>query len=129
MNRKYIVRLEPQEREDLHKLVSKGKGAARKLTHARILLKSDVSEGGPGWTEQRIAEAFGATTRTVEHVRQRCVDQGLEVALEGKRRGETPCIASRSKDHELAGRRRCCRWVSTCGLLVVRACSGAALEA
>ncbi len=86
MNKKYIVRLEPQEREGLHKLVSKGQGAARKLAHARILLHADVSEAGPGWTDERIAEALGVTTRTVEHVRQRCVEQGLEPALERKKR-------------------------------------------
>ena len=46
MTKKYIVRLEPQEREDLLKLLSRGKGAARKLAHARMLLQADVSEGG-----------------------------------------------------------------------------------
>ncbi len=71
MNKKYIVQPEPQEREDLGKLTSRGKGSARKLTHARILLQADVSEDGPGWTDERV------TTRTVEHVRQRCVEQGL----------------------------------------------------
>ena len=103
MNKKYIVRLEPQEREDLQKLVSKGKGAARKLTYARILLQADVSEGGPGWTDGRIAEALGGTTRTVEHVRQRCVEQGLEAALERKKRehGPTPRILDGAKEAKL----------------------------
>ncbi len=92
MTKKYIVRLEPQEREGLHKLVSKGKGAARKLTHARILLKADVSEGSPGWTDERIAEALAVTRQTVEHVRQRCVEQGLESALERKKREHGPTL-------------------------------------
>ena len=92
MTKKYMVRLEPREREDLHKLVSKGKGAARKLTHARILLKADVSEGNPGWTDERIAEALGVTRQTVEHVRQRCVEQGLEAALERKKREHGPTL-------------------------------------
>jgi transposase len=92
MTKKYIVRLEPREREDLHKLVSKGKGAARKLTHARILLKADDSEGRPGWTDERIAEALGVTRQTVEHVRQRCVEQGLEAALERKKREHGPTL-------------------------------------
>ena len=69
MTKKYIVRLEPQEREGLHMLVSRGKGAARKLAHARILLQADVSEGGPGWTDEWIAEALGVTRQTVEHAR------------------------------------------------------------
>ena len=86
MNKKYIVRLEPPEREGLKKLVSKGKAAARKLTHARILLESDISEGGPGWTDEQISTALGVTTRTVEHVRQRCVEKGLDAALERKER-------------------------------------------
>lgn len=103
MPKKFIVRLEPQEREDLHKLVSRGKGAARKLTHARILLQADVSEGGPGWTDGRIAEALGVTTRTVEHVRQRCVEHGLDVALERKKReyGPRPCILDGAKEAKL----------------------------
>ena len=90
MNKKYIVRLEPQEREELKKLVSKGKAAARKLTHARILLGSDVSEAGPGWTDEQISTALGVTTRTVEHVRQQCVEEGLNAALERKKRETGP---------------------------------------
>ena len=86
MNKKYIVRLEPPEREGLKKLVSKGKAAARKLTHARILLESDISEAGPGWTDEQISTALGVTTRTIEHVRQRCVEEGLDAALERKKR-------------------------------------------
>ena len=103
MTKKYIVRLEPREREDLRKLVSKGKGAARKLTHARILLQADVSESGPGWTDGQIAEALAVTTRTVEHVRQRCVEEGLEAALERKKRehGPTPRILDGAKEAKL----------------------------
>lgn len=103
MAKKYVVRLGPQEREDLHKLVSKGQGAARKLTHARILLKADVSDGSPGWTDERIAEALGVTRQTVEHVRQRCVEQGLEAALERKKRehGPTPPLWDGAKEAKL----------------------------
>jgi transposase len=90
MNKKYIVRLDPQERERLQKLVSTGKAAARKLTHARILVQVDSLEAGPGWTDDHIALALGVTTRTVEHVRQRCVEQGLDAALERKKREPTP---------------------------------------
>jgi hypothetical protein len=91
MNKKSVVRLEPQEREGLQKLVSKGKAAARKLTHARILLASDVSEeAGPGWMDERISTALGVTTRTVEHVRQPCVEEGLDAALGRKKRETGP---------------------------------------
>jgi len=103
MTKKYIVRLDPQEREDLHKLVSKGKSAARKPAHARILLQAGMSEDGPGWTDGQIAEALAVTTRTVEHVRQRCVEQGLESALERKQReyGPTPPILDGAKEAKL----------------------------
>jgi transposase len=108
MNKKYVVRLEPQEREDLQNVVSKGKGAARKLTHARILLHADVSERGAGWADERIAEALGVTTRTVEHVRQRCVEKGLEAALERKQREQpvTPPILDGAKEAKLVA--ACC---------------------
>jgi len=100
VNKKYVVRLEPQEREQLQKLVSTGKGAARKLTHARILLQADVSQQGPGWTDKQIAQGLGVTTRTIEHVRQRCVEQGLEAALERKPREHpaTPRILDGRKE-------------------------------
>lgn len=104
MNKKYIVRLEPPERERLQKLVSTGKGAARKLAHARILLQADVSESGPGWKDEQIASALGVTTRTIEHVRQRCVEQGLEAALERKKREHpsSPRILDGRKEAQLA---------------------------
>jgi transposase len=90
VNKKYVVRLDVSERVELHKLISSGKGAARKLAHARILLQADVSAEGPGWNDQRIAEALGVSTRTVEQVRQRCVEEGLEAALNRKKRERPP---------------------------------------
>ncbi|MBI5763142.1 MAG: helix-turn-helix domain-containing protein, partial [Planctomycetes bacterium] len=84
-NKRYVVRLEPAERDQLHRLVSVGKGAASKLTHARMLLQADQSEAGPGWTDARIAEGLGVTTRTLEHVRRRFVEEGLESALVRKK--------------------------------------------
>lgn len=103
MNKKYIVRLEPSEREQLQKLVSTGQGAARKLAHARILLQADVSEAGPSWKDEQIASALGVTTRTIEHVRQRCVEQGLEAALERKKQecASTPRILDGQKEAKL----------------------------
>ena len=70
-----------EERRLLRTLVSSGKGAARKLIHARILLKTDRSEGGPGWGDAEIAEGLEVGTATVERVRQRFVEEGLESAL------------------------------------------------
>lgn len=62
-------------------MISRGKCDARKLTHARILLQADESDLGPRQTDQQIAEALNTTTRTVERVRERFVEQSLESAL------------------------------------------------
>lgn len=80
--KKYIVRLSGEEREQLEALVKKGKGMAYKRLHAQILLTADVGEEGPGWKDQPISQALGVSTRTVERVRERLVEQGLEAALE-----------------------------------------------
>ena len=48
MNKRFVVSLSGAEREQLEAIVSKGKAAARKLTRARILLKADGSDPGPG---------------------------------------------------------------------------------
>lgn len=83
--KKYVVRLTGQEREQLRTLLDRGTCAAYKRKHAGILLKADVGEAGAGWTDQKIAEAFDVTTRTVENVRQRLVEDGLEAALNRKK--------------------------------------------
>ena len=82
-NKKYIIRLSEEERQGLIKLVSSGKAAARKITRARVLLKADAGEGGPGWTDQRIAEALEGGVRMIENVRRRCVEEGPEAAAGG----------------------------------------------
>jgi|SRR5689334_216815 len=79
--KRYKVTLEPDERRDLEKLISRGKGAARRLAHARILLHADRGEGGPGKIDEEIAEAVGVSVATIERVRQRFVEEGLEAAL------------------------------------------------
>lgn len=89
-NKRYVVRLEPGERALLERLVSVGKGAAAKLMHARVLLQADESAAGCGWTDARIAEGLAVTTRTVENLRQRFVEQGLEAALVRKKACRPP---------------------------------------
>ena len=79
--KKYIVRLSKEERDSLKTLVSSGKGPARMFTRARILLKADVSEGGPAWPDEKIAEALDVTIQTVERVRKQLVEEGLEAVL------------------------------------------------
>lgn len=83
MNKKYVVRLTEGERQELGVMVRKGRAAAYKIRHANILLKADAD--GPGWTDERIAEAFGCHPHTVENVRRRFVLEGLEAAIVRRR--------------------------------------------
>ncbi len=84
MNKKYIVRLTDQERNELAIVIKKLKGTSQKVRRAQILLKADAE--GPNWTDHRIAEAFGCRTQTVENVRQRLVERGFREALDGVQR-------------------------------------------
>jgi transposase len=79
--KRYVVTLTPEERQSLTDLIAAGKAAAKKLAHARILLKADAAEGGPAWADGPIAQAIEVSIATVERVRQRFVEQGLEAAL------------------------------------------------
>jgi hypothetical protein len=79
---KYRVTLDADERAMLERLVTVGKGAARRLTHARILLLADTA--GPQRSDALIVEALGTSIRTVERVRRRLVTQGLPAALDHK---------------------------------------------
>jgi transposase len=79
--KRYRVTLEPDERGELEKLISRGKGAARRLAHARTLLHADQGEGRLGKTDAEIAEAVRVSVATIERVRQRFVEEGLEAAL------------------------------------------------
>lgn len=81
MAKKYIVELSSEEREELKELINKGKAAAYKRKHAEILLKADISSEGDAWNDTQISQAFEVSISTIERVRQRLVEQGLEVAL------------------------------------------------
>jgi transposase len=85
MKKKYIVTLTEEERRMLQEMLSRGKAAARKLTHARILLKADAAAGGPGWNDESIAEAMEVGRATVERVRKEFVEEGLDAALERRK--------------------------------------------
>ena len=78
------VTLTVEEREQLQDLIAQGQAAAKKLAHARILLKADAADGGPAWPDHRIADALEVSTDTVERVRQRFVEMGLDAALDPK---------------------------------------------
>jgi hypothetical protein len=82
MNKKYIVRLSDEERQQLIDLTRKGKAAAYKIKHAHILLQVDAD--GPNEADHTVAQAFHCHGNTVRHVRQRFVEQGLEAALARK---------------------------------------------
>lgn len=82
--KKYRVTLTAEERDQLTRLLSAGRASALVLTRARILLKADQADGGPAWEDARIAEALDVGQRTVERVRQRCVERGLDAALQRK---------------------------------------------
>ena len=84
MPTKYAVQLSGAERAGLRTLVGQGVAPARTLTHARILLKADRGDAGPGWTDAAIAGAIEVGLSTVARVRQRYVEDGLEVALARK---------------------------------------------
>lgn len=99
--KKYIVKLTEDERHHLQSLITKGKAAARTLTHARILLKADVADSGPGWKDEAIVEALDISVRTVERLRERFVEEGLEAALSRKPLSRTP---SRKLDGETEAR-------------------------
>jgi transposase len=81
MAKRYRVTLTQPERQELQQLISRGKADARKLAHARILLQADEAEGGPRRTDEQVASALDASTRTVERVRERFVEWGLDAAL------------------------------------------------
>ena len=84
MAKKYIVTLTDEERESLTQMLRRGKGAARKLTRARILLKVDASAGCPAWKDEQIVEALDVGIATVERLRRQFVEEGFEAALSGR---------------------------------------------
>ena len=93
MAKRYLVRLTDDERTQLKRLLAQKRLAAQKRKRAQMLLKADASEDGPGWIDTRIAEAFDVTVTTVENVRQRCVLDGLDAAIERKKQ----CRPSRQR--------------------------------
>ena len=83
--KKYRVRLTTDEQRELKALVSRGRTASYKQTHARILLMSDESRPDEGMTDAEISRALGVGLSMVERVRRRCVEEGIESALNRKK--------------------------------------------
>jgi len=87
---RYRVTLTGQERRDLEALTRCGKTGAKKFVHARALLLCDAGPDGPAWAVADVAEALGVTSRTLEHLKKRFVEEGLDAALERKPREKPP---------------------------------------
>jgi transposase len=82
--KKYVVRLNAEERAQVDELIRKGRRSAQLLTKARILLKADVSELGAGWSDSRIAAALDTSIATIERTRRQLVEEGFEAVLRRK---------------------------------------------
>lgn len=92
MQKKYIIRLSSQERQELMKITRTGKHAAYKLMHAKVILAADVGEDvSTQKTDKEVAISLGIGMRTVERIRQRCVEEGIESALNRK-----PCLQKKA---------------------------------
>ena len=89
--KKYIVRLDAEERERLERLVGVGRAAAYKIRHAHVLLMADVE--GPGWEDEQISKGLGVSVGQIEHLRKRFVEQGIDSCLARKKQ-ERPSRAS-----------------------------------
>ena len=82
MSKKYVVRLDNEEQEQLKSLVNRGRVAGYKVRHANMLLMADVD--GPAWSDEKIAEGLGVSRGQCEWLRKRFVEQGLEACLQRK---------------------------------------------
>ena len=90
MSPRYRITLMPEERAMLDSLSTTGMRSVKTVLHARALLLLDAGEYGPHWKVADAAEALGLTPRTLEHLKERFVEQGLEAALQRKERANPP---------------------------------------
>ena len=90
MSPRYRVTLTKEERKELEAMTRRGKTHARRFIHARALLLCDAGADGPAWNVADVATALGVTSRAIEHLKKRFVEDGLEVALERRPREKPP---------------------------------------
>lgn len=83
--KKYIVRLDAGERCRLEQLIGVGKAAAYRIRHANILLAVDESDDGLKMTDVEAARAFNVGVRSIELLRRRLVEEGLDAALDRRK--------------------------------------------
>lgn len=89
---RYKVTLTEEERRHLEAVTRNGKTAAPKFIHARALLLCDAGEHGPAWKVSDVAQALGISPRTIEHLKQRFVEEGLDLALVRKPSTKAPKV-------------------------------------
>jgi len=87
---RYRVTLSKEEREELEEMTHRGKIAARRFINARALLLCDAGSEGPAWKVSDVASALGVSSRSIEHLKKRFVENGLEAALARKKREKPP---------------------------------------
>ena len=85
--KKYVVELSIEERRRLEELVNRGKVEGYKIQHAQVLLKADQGKHGLAWKDEDIAKAFDCHVTTVENIRRRFIEFGLQAALARAKRG------------------------------------------
>ena len=96
--KKYVVGLRPEERESLVALTRKGKASARRIKRASILLAAD-----DGAKDEAIAEKVGVHRVTVENIRKRCVEEGVDAALSDRPRpGKARLLSGRQEAYLVA---------------------------
>jgi transposase-like protein len=98
--KKYIVKLTAGERSELEQMVRKGKAAGWKLQRAHALPRCDQGPEGPAWSDERIAEAHGVTTRGLGPWRKQAVERGPLSLLERKPRATPPLAAKLDGEKE-----------------------------
>ena len=104
MVKKYIVDLSAEERTYLEQFATTGRRAADHITRARILLKADCNQPNGNWSDQAIATALDVGVRTVERVRRRFVEFGLEASLVRRTGGgrKPSCLNGEQEAHLIA---------------------------
>jgi hypothetical protein len=90
MGPRYRVTLTREERSHLEAITRRGKTHARKFIHARALLLCDAGPDGPAWNVADVAAALGVSSRAIEHLKKRFVEEGIEAALQRKEREKPP---------------------------------------
>ena len=90
MNKKYRVTVRPDERTQLHTLLTNRQMQVRAIKRAQVLLKADESADGPAWNDAAIAYAFDVHPMTVVGIRKRYVEQGMDAVLHGRYTGHNP---------------------------------------